>query len=274
MKTRRSLSAALGTGAVVVRLPPFRSPSSARARCTPSRIFASSSGVATEPSRNWRSTMSTASSLTRSWWQRAAGTSTVRVLSRRNGFPLELADIRHGPELAFILQLRVTVGRRLDSSEAPSGLERRRSCGRIEASCWPRRSRSPSCSSASASRDTISLPPIVYAARRSDRAPRSAAIGRRDCRVHGARCHAVRPACPRAARGWRQRSHVPHVPRHRRRGSRLEDARGAGAARTRAAARRARACAALDRSADAKRGVRIPRRRGKPVRRRRTCGVS
>lgn len=46
--------------------------------------------------------------LTQSWWQRLAGTSTVRVFSRRTGIPLELADIRHGPELALILQLRAT----------------------------------------------------------------------------------------------------------------------------------------------------------------------
>jgi hypothetical protein len=45
-------------------------------------------------------------SLTQSWRQRLTGTSTVRVFSRRTGAALELADIRHGPELALILQLR------------------------------------------------------------------------------------------------------------------------------------------------------------------------
>jgi hypothetical protein len=43
--------------------------------------------------------------LTQAWWQRAAGTSTVRVMPRRRGRVLELANIRHGPQLALILQL-------------------------------------------------------------------------------------------------------------------------------------------------------------------------
>jgi hypothetical protein len=46
--------------------------------------------------------------LTETWWQRATGTSTVRVFSRRNGAALELANIHHGPQLALILQLRAT----------------------------------------------------------------------------------------------------------------------------------------------------------------------
>jgi hypothetical protein len=46
--------------------------------------------------------------LTQAWWQRATGTSTVRVFSRRNGAALELANIQHGPQLALILQLRAT----------------------------------------------------------------------------------------------------------------------------------------------------------------------
>jgi hypothetical protein len=46
--------------------------------------------------------------LSQSWWQRAAGTSTVRIFSRRDGRLLELANIRHGPQLALILQLRAT----------------------------------------------------------------------------------------------------------------------------------------------------------------------
>jgi cytochrome c553 len=46
--------------------------------------------------------------LSQSRWQRLAGTSTVRVSSRRNRAPLELANIRHGPQLALILQLRDT----------------------------------------------------------------------------------------------------------------------------------------------------------------------
>ena len=46
--------------------------------------------------------------LTQSRWQRLAGTSTVRVSSRRGRAPLELANIRHGPQLALILQLRAT----------------------------------------------------------------------------------------------------------------------------------------------------------------------
>lgn len=46
--------------------------------------------------------------LIQSRWQRLAGTSTVRVSSRRRRAPLELANIRHGPQLALILQLRAT----------------------------------------------------------------------------------------------------------------------------------------------------------------------
>lgn len=46
-------------------------------------------------------------SLIQTWWQRTAGTSTVRVLSRR-GSVLELAHIHHGPQLALVLQLRAT----------------------------------------------------------------------------------------------------------------------------------------------------------------------
>jgi cytochrome c553 len=46
--------------------------------------------------------------LSQSWWQRASGTSTVKISSRRDGRSLELANIRHGPQLALILQLRAT----------------------------------------------------------------------------------------------------------------------------------------------------------------------
>jgi cytochrome c553 len=46
--------------------------------------------------------------LTQAWWQRLAGTSTVRVFSRRRRSPLELANIHHGPQLALVLQLRAT----------------------------------------------------------------------------------------------------------------------------------------------------------------------
>ena len=46
--------------------------------------------------------------LTQTRWQRATGTSTVCVCSRRNGATLELTNIRHGPQLALILQLRAT----------------------------------------------------------------------------------------------------------------------------------------------------------------------
>jgi cytochrome c553 len=44
--------------------------------------------------------------LSQSWWQRALGTSTVRVVSRRNGSSVTFANIHHGPQLALILQLR------------------------------------------------------------------------------------------------------------------------------------------------------------------------
>jgi hypothetical protein len=47
-------------------------------------------------------------SLSQSWWQRAVGTSTVHVLSKRDGSLLELANIHHGPQLALVLQLRAT----------------------------------------------------------------------------------------------------------------------------------------------------------------------
>jgi len=47
-------------------------------------------------------------SLSQSWWQRALGTSTVRIVSRRDAEGLELANIHHGPELSLILQLRAT----------------------------------------------------------------------------------------------------------------------------------------------------------------------
>lgn len=46
--------------------------------------------------------------LTQSWWQRATGTSTVQVRSRRNGSSVTLANIYHGPQLALVLQLRAT----------------------------------------------------------------------------------------------------------------------------------------------------------------------
>jgi hypothetical protein len=46
--------------------------------------------------------------LTQTWWQRAAGTSTVHVFSKRDGSAIELANINHGPQLALILQLRAT----------------------------------------------------------------------------------------------------------------------------------------------------------------------
>ena len=46
--------------------------------------------------------------LSQSWWQRALGTSTVQIFSRRDARVLALANIRHGPELALILQLRAT----------------------------------------------------------------------------------------------------------------------------------------------------------------------
>ena len=45
--------------------------------------------------------------LSQTWWQRAVGTTSVRVTSRC-GTSLELAHIHHGPQLALILQLRAT----------------------------------------------------------------------------------------------------------------------------------------------------------------------
>src|SRR5688572_4851113 len=46
--------------------------------------------------------------LSQSWYQRLTATSTVYVFSRRNARSIELANIRHGPQLALILQLRAT----------------------------------------------------------------------------------------------------------------------------------------------------------------------
>ena len=46
-------------------------------------------------------------SVTQAWWQRAAGTSTVHVLSR-HGSVVRLENIHHGPQLALVLQLRAT----------------------------------------------------------------------------------------------------------------------------------------------------------------------
>ncbi len=46
--------------------------------------------------------------VTQAWWQRAAGTSTVHVVSRHDGSVLRLDNIHHGPQLALVLQLRAT----------------------------------------------------------------------------------------------------------------------------------------------------------------------
>jgi hypothetical protein len=46
--------------------------------------------------------------LTQSWLQKMAGTSTVEVFSRRDGRALTIVNIREGPQLALILQLRAT----------------------------------------------------------------------------------------------------------------------------------------------------------------------
>ncbi|HUP39522.1 MAG TPA: hypothetical protein VM115_05350 [Vicinamibacterales bacterium] len=46
--------------------------------------------------------------LTQTWLQRASGTSTVHAFSKRDGSVLRLTDIHHGPQLALVLQLRVT----------------------------------------------------------------------------------------------------------------------------------------------------------------------
>src|SRR5262245_47181391 len=54
--------------------------------------------------------------LEQTWYQRGAGTSTVRVVSRRAGRTVELKNISHGPQLTLILQLLSTdrTGARLD----------------------------------------------------------------------------------------------------------------------------------------------------------------
>ena len=46
--------------------------------------------------------------VSQAWWQRAAGTSTVHVSSKRGGPALQLVNIQHGPPLALVLQLRAT----------------------------------------------------------------------------------------------------------------------------------------------------------------------
>ena len=47
-------------------------------------------------------------SVTASCWQRAAGTSTLVIRSRRGGHVVRFANIRHGHQLALVLQLHAT----------------------------------------------------------------------------------------------------------------------------------------------------------------------
>lgn len=46
--------------------------------------------------------------LSQTRWQRITGTTTVRVVSRRNGRTLDLVNTHQGPQLALLLQLRAT----------------------------------------------------------------------------------------------------------------------------------------------------------------------
>ena len=133
--------------------------------------------------------------LTQSRWQRLAGTSTVRVSSRRSRAPLELANIRHGPQLALILQLRATdvFGDGVEGDrpgifpKRSRDLVLRRSCALTRGSCSPQSASSRSCSRLSALRGcrhchrcttkrTIRLRRTAAAAR----AARSAAFMERD----------------------------------------------------------------------------------------------
>ena len=47
-------------------------------------------------------------SLSQAWWQQITGTSTVHIFSKRDGSALDVENIRHGPQLALVLQLRAT----------------------------------------------------------------------------------------------------------------------------------------------------------------------
>ena len=63
--------------------------------------------------------------LTQRWWQRITGTSSVHVTSSQDASVLELANIHHGPQLALVLQLRVTElfdGKALDAEFFGSAL--------------------------------------------------------------------------------------------------------------------------------------------------------
>jgi hypothetical protein len=62
--------------------------------------------------------------LEQTWHQRVAATSTVRIRSRRAGPSLALTDVRHGPQLALILQLLATerFGATLDPGFVESAL--------------------------------------------------------------------------------------------------------------------------------------------------------
>jgi cytochrome c553 len=75
--------------------------------------------------------------LTQSWWQRATGLSTVHVHSRRPGAPLELTNIRRGPELTLILQLGATEPDFLRSALGPGSqpILHRRSYLAVAATC-------------------------------------------------------------------------------------------------------------------------------------------
>lgn len=63
--------------------------------------------------------------LSQRWWQRMTGTSSVHVTSSQDASVLELTNIHHGPQLALVLQLRVTElfeGKALDAEFFRSAL--------------------------------------------------------------------------------------------------------------------------------------------------------
>ena len=125
---RRNLSASVGTGAVVFVALLSCSCCPDGTRNTPSRIFVSSSGVRDRTVRGARARRHRECLPLRSRggsvpWARAL----CRSVSRRDGLALELANIRHGPQLALILQLRATElfgdeSRRLDADFFRSAL--------------------------------------------------------------------------------------------------------------------------------------------------------
>ena len=219
---------------------------------------------------------SSASALTQAWWQRAPGTSTVHVFSRRDGSVLELANIHHGPQLALILQLRATelfgddtratrrrfLPERARARRAARFCVRVRACARGDAGVRagvrhhrPRAAQSR-CRRWS-TRTTIRLRRTAVGARRR----RSPAFMEREVMPFAR--HVLGPLVGGADNVTCETCHGSRCD-----AAQLADAGRARAARARAASRGARARAVVARSADAKRRLRISRRGRQTVDRR------